>query len=158
MKNQESIFQKIRKEFPIGDEGDINTDYIKETKLDEEQRKQEESGVPMKVQPPPQVLALMKKKGTFNLPLPQNNQPLSFREFGKGNLEIVEPGELVSSARLKLVKNNLKRNFTTDSNKLNKDNLDQNNNFNRNSFRLPSAKKYKEVIYPKLKNIFKKKK
>ena len=157
MKNQESIFQKIRKEFPIGDEGDINTDYIKETKLDEEQRKQEESGVPMKVQPPPQVLALMKKKGTFNLPLPQNNQPLSFREFGKGNLEIVEPGELVSSARLKLVKNNLKRNFTTDSNKLNKDNLDQNNNFNRNSFRLPSAKKYKEEIFPKLKNIFKKK-
>ena len=161
MKNEESIFQRIRKEFPVGDECDTNLDYIKEKEIDEEQRKQEESGAPLKVQAPPQVMALMKKKGTFNLPLPKNTAPLTLREFGKAELEIVEPGELVSSERLKLVKKNLRRNFTSNSSsRVNnyKNEVEQNNaTNNRNSFHFLSGKKYKEEIYPKLKNIFKKK-
>ena len=74
-------------------------------------KEEEDPGFPPKIQPPPQVLALMKKHGKLNLPLPRqyNNLRLSYREFGKGNLEIVEPGELVSSERLKMVKKNLKR-------------------------------------------------
>ena len=125
------------------------------------------------MQPPPQVLALMKKKGKLNLPLPQqnfNNMKLSFREFGKGNLEIVEPGELVSSERLKIVKNNLKRNLTSSSSKFldfNEPNKENNNyltlstNFKNTPFNLSSNKKkqscdYKEInkkLYP----IFEKK-
>ena len=70
----------------------------------QDEKEEENRGLPPKIQAPPQVLALLKKQGKLNLPLPQQNVNLrlSFREFGKGNLEIVEPGELVSSERLKI--------------------------------------------------------
>jgi hypothetical protein len=162
-KKEDSIFERIRKEFPINDEYNINTDYIKEKEKNEEERKEEESGLPQKVQAPPQVMALMRKKGKLSLPLPARKARLSFREFGKGNLEVVEPGELVSSERLKLVKNNLKRNLTCNCmNKFNpvkneKSNLYQSPSPHKSSFIFTSAKKYKEEIYPKLKKIFQKK-
>ena len=55
---------------------------------------------------PPTSYGLDEKKEKINLPLPSNDGNLR-----KGNLEIVEPGELVSSERLKMIKNNLKRNL-----------------------------------------------
>ena len=173
-KKQESIFQKIRKEFPLNnnDEG-INTDYIKDKEEEDKKKikKEEENrGLPPKIQAPPQVLALLKKQGKLNLPLPQQNvnPRLSFREFGKGNLEIVEPGELVSSERLKLVKKNLKRNLTSsttffeDTLPIKRDNtfsnkLIKSSYFKNDAFNLTLDKKKIDEINKKLYPIFEKK-
>jgi hypothetical protein len=165
-KKEQSIFQKIKKEFPMVDGFSINTDYIKDTEDKDIKEEQENPGVPRKIQAPPQVLALMKKKGKTNLPLPSNNLRISFREFGKGNLEIVEPGELVSSERLKLVKKNLKRNLTCNSEKftslissVNSGPLNQSSYFKNDAFNLNSNfnPKKLEEINTKLVPIFKKK-
>ena len=109
----------------------------------------------------------MKKKGKTNLPLPSsNNLRISYREFGKGNLEIVEPGELVSSERLKMVKQNLKRNLTFNSEKfsslikrVNGGPLNQSSYFKHNSFNLNKNfnPKKQEEINKKLVPIFNKK-
>ena len=137
IKTEESIFQKIRREFPLNNNDYCaNTDYIKEKEEEDKKKimKEEENpGFPPKIQPPPQVLALMKKHGKLNLPLPRqyNNLRLSYREFGKGNLEIVEPGELVSSERLKMVKKNLKRNLTYSTTFIEEKNSTNNNNTNK---------------------------
>ena len=168
--NEKSIFDKIRQEFPLNNDYNINTDYINEKeKLDKNKEEEEENyGVPQKVQPPPQVLALMKKQGKVNLPLPvpKNNLRLSYREFGKGNLEIVEPGELVSSERLKLVKKNLKRTLTFSSsqkineqNSMNKDSntLTQSSYFQNEAFNLSMNKKNYDEINKKIYPIFEKK-
>ena len=172
-KNEKSIFDKIRKEFPLNNDYQINTDYINEKEKREQnilKEEEENLGVPNKIQPPPQVLALMKKQGKLNLPLPvqvpKTNLRLSFREFGKGNLEVVEPGELVSSERLKLVKRNLKRTLTSSSSKevevqnsLKKENnsLAQSSYFKNESLNLSLGKKNYDEINKKLHPIFEKK-
>ena len=107
---------------------------------------------------PPTSYGLDEKKEKINLPLPSNDGNLR-----KGNLEIVEPGELVSSERLKMIKNNLKRNLTSNYtnkfsiSKYDKNNLGQSSHLQTNSFNLSSGKKYKEEIIPKMKIIFKRK-
>ena len=107
---------------------------------------------------PPTSYGLDEKKEKINLPLPSNDGNLR-----KGNLEIVEPGELVSSERLKMIKNNLKRNLTSNYtnkfsiSKYDKNNFGQSSHLQTNSFNLSSGKKYKEEIIPKMKIIFKRK-
>ena len=173
LKTEESIFQKIRREFPLNNNDYcVNTDYIREKEEEDKKKiiKEEENpSVPPKIQPPPQVLALMKKQGKLNLPLPKqnNNLRLSYREFGKGNLEIVEPGELVSSERLKMVKINLKRNLTYSTTFIEEKNSTNNNNTNKlikssyfknDAFNLNyDNKRNIKEIYKKLYPIFEKK-
>ena len=165
-KNEESIFQKIKKEFPMNDGINISTDYIKDTEDKDIKEEEENPGVPKIIQAPPQVLALMKKQGKTNIPLPSNNLRISYREFGKGNLEIVEPGELVSSERLKLVKQNLKRNSTCNSdsftkliNTINSGPLTQSSYFRNEAFNLNSdiTPKIQKEINKKLVPILEKK-
>ena len=165
-KKEQSIFQKIKKEFPMSDGFNINTDYIKDKEDKDIKEEEENPGVPKKIQAPPQVLALMKKQGKANLTLPTNNSRISFREFGKGNLEIVEPGELVSSERLKMVKKNLKRNLTCNSDKfphlissVNSGPLSQSSYFKNDIFNLNSKSnpKKQEEINKKIVPILEKK-
>ena len=51
-RNVESIFQRIRKEFPINDDKNINKDYIKEKEKDKDQMEEENYGLPQKVRAP----------------------------------------------------------------------------------------------------------
>ena len=58
-----------------------------------------------KVQPPRQVLELQRLKGKSQPKLPDIQRTYSFsrKKFGCGNLDIVEPGELVSNIKLRLI-------------------------------------------------------
>ena len=65
---------------------------------------------PLKVQPPPQVLALQ-KKGKNKSDFPRYRRSSSgLKIFGRGNLDVVEPGELVSTSKLLLIKQRLNLN------------------------------------------------
>ena len=58
---------------------------------------------PPKVQPPRQVLELEKLKGKSKLPDIQRTYSFTKKKFGYGNLDVVEPGELVSNIKLRLI-------------------------------------------------------
>ena len=60
-----------------------------------------------KVQAPRQVLELEKLKGKSKLPDVQRTNSHTKKKFGSGNIDYAEPGELVSSTKLKLLNNML---------------------------------------------------
>ena len=60
-----------------------------------------------KVQAPRQVLELEKLKGKSKLPDVQRTNSYTRKKFGAGNIDYAEPGELVSSTKLKILNNML---------------------------------------------------
>ena len=73
---------------------------------------------PPKVQPPRQVLELERLKGKSRLPDIQRTFSFNRKKFGLGNLDVVEPGELVSNIKLRQIKDMLIR--QSDSNIISK--------------------------------------
>ena len=73
---------------------------------------------PPKVQPPRQVLELERIKGKSRLPDIQRTFSFNRKKFGLGNLDVVEPGELVSNIKLRQIKDMLIR--QSDSNIISK--------------------------------------
>ena len=71
-----------------------------------------------KVQPPRQVLELERLKGKSRLPDIQRTFSFNRKKFGLGNLDVVEPGELVSNIKLRQIKDMLVR--QSDSNIISK--------------------------------------
>ena len=64
---------------------------------------------PPKVQPPRQVLELEKIKGKSQLPDILRTSTFNRKKFGFGNLDYVEPGELVSNIKLRQIKDMIVR-------------------------------------------------
>ena len=64
---------------------------------------------PPKVQPPRQVLELEKLKGKSQLPDILRTSSFNRKKFGFGNLDYVEPGELVSNIKLRQIKDMIVR-------------------------------------------------
>ena len=64
---------------------------------------------PPKVQPPRQVLELEKLKGKSQLPDILRTSSFNRKKFGFGNLDYVEPGELVSNIKLRQIKDMIER-------------------------------------------------
>ena len=58
---------------------------------------------PPKIQAPRQVIELERIKGRSKLPEIQRTSTYNIKKFGFGNLDIVEPGELVSNIKLRLI-------------------------------------------------------
>ena len=68
-----------------------------------------ENANPPKVQPPRQVLELEKLKGKSQLPDILRTSSFNRKKFGFGNLDYVEPGELVSNIKLRQIKDMIVR-------------------------------------------------
>ena len=82
-KTEQNIFQKLKKEFPIDDENENNSN-IEDSKNKKNINEEENNETPRKIISFPKVMPLLINNGKLNLPPPQNiNSSLSYREYGK---------------------------------------------------------------------------
>ena len=113
-----------------------------------------------KVQAPRQVLELEKLKGKSKLPDIQRASSYSRKKYGLGNLDYVEPGELVSNTKLKLL-NNMLSGRKSDFGLSSRTNLKNHKNEKHVDFNLSADSRnkfdseYEEKIIKKLTKIIK---
>ena len=119
---------------------------------------------PPKVQAPRQVLEFERLKGRSRLPEIQRAYSFNRKKFGFGNLDVVEPGELVSNIKLRLINQMLVRrqsDFGFNSKSINKNksvkSLNHASSFTNKKYDSDNEEKRKKKIsfQKKLTNIIK---
>ena len=105
-KNNKNVYQNIHIINPNQNKYDTPRKLI--PNYDPYEKKTELPKAP-KVQPPRQVLELERLKGKSRLPDIQRTFSFNRKKFGLGNLDVVEPGELVSNIKLRQIKDMLIR-------------------------------------------------